>query len=51
MIPALLAVLTAWPFAAAEIKVPSTAGQRPRKVIVGTAMQAFWGDIRGWRNG
>ena len=32
---------------AAEIKVPSTAGRAPRKVIVGTAMQAFWGDYPG----
>ena len=43
----ILLALTAWTVAAAEIKVPSTAGQAPRKVIVGTAMQAFWGEYPG----
>src|SRR3984893_2514774 len=32
---------------AAELKSPSTADQPPRKVIVGTAMQAFWGEYPG----
>jgi predicted amidohydrolase len=32
---------------AAELKIPSTADQPPRKVIVGTAMQAFWGEYPG----
>src|SRR5438046_5237067 len=31
----------------AELKIPSTADQPPRKVIVGTAMQAFWGEYPG----
>lgn len=32
---------------AAELKIPSAADQPPRKVIVGTAMQAFWGEYPG----
>src|SRR5258708_25327681 len=44
---AILTPLVAPPAAAAELKVPSTAGQAPRKVIVGTAMQAFWGEYPG----
>ncbi|HXI40689.1 MAG TPA: carbon-nitrogen hydrolase family protein [Bryobacteraceae bacterium] len=43
----IMIALAAWPVAAVEIKVPSTAGQAPRKVIVGTAMQAFWGEYPG----
>src|SRR5437899_5776406 len=44
---AILTPLMASPAAAAELKVPSTAGRAPRKVIVGTAMQAFWGEYPG----
>jgi predicted amidohydrolase len=43
----LLAALLALPLAAAELTVPSTADRPPRKVIVGTAMQAFWGEYPG----
>jgi len=32
---------------AGDVRLPSTANQPPRKVIVGTAMQAFWGDYPG----
>jgi predicted amidohydrolase len=42
-----LAALVALPLAAAELTVPSTAAQPPRKVIVGTSMQAFWGEYPG----
>jgi len=46
LIPA-LAALVALSLAAAELTVPSTAAQPPRKVIVGTSMQAFWGEYPG----
>jgi predicted amidohydrolase len=39
--------LWAKPAAAEEAKVPSTSNRPPRKVIVGTAMQAFWGGYPG----
>lgn len=39
-LPVLAAALSALP--AAELTIHSTAGQPPRKVIVGTSMQAFW---------
>jgi len=42
-----LAALAALSLAAAELTVPSTAAQPPRKVIVGTSMQAFWGEYPG----
>jgi predicted amidohydrolase len=42
-----LAALVGWPLAAAELTVPSTADRPPRKVIVGTSMQRFWGDYPG----
>jgi predicted amidohydrolase len=42
-----LAALIASPLAAAELTVPSTADRPPRKVIVGTAMQRFWGPYPG----
>src|SRR4029077_19593510 len=35
------------PLAAAELTVPSTADRPPRKVIVGTSMQRFWGEYPG----
>jgi len=41
------AVLLAQTAAAAELNVRSTAGLPPRKVIVGTSMQAFWGQYTG----
>ena len=45
-IPALAALVTL-PLAAAELTGPSTADQPPRKVIVGTSMQRFWGPYPG----
>ncbi len=30
-----------------EVKIKTTSGELPRKVIVGTAMQAFWGEYPG----
>jgi predicted amidohydrolase len=44
-----LAALEATPALAAdgEVKVKSSSDGPPRKVIVGTAMQAFWGDYPG----
>lgn len=42
-----LAALVALPLVAGELIIKSTAGQPPRKVIVGTAMQAFWGKYPG----
>jgi predicted amidohydrolase len=47
LIPVCLAALLAWPVAASERTTRTTADQRPRKVIVGTAMQAFWGEYPG----
>ena len=47
LIPGLLAALLAAPAAAAELKVATTADRPPRKVIVGTSMQAFWGKYPG----
>jgi beta-ureidopropionase len=47
LIPAVLGILLSSPAAAAELKVPTTAEQPPRKVIVGTSMQAFWGKYPG----
>jgi predicted amidohydrolase len=47
LISAILAPLLALPAGAAELTVPSTADRPPRKVIVGTAMQAFWGKYPG----
>jgi predicted amidohydrolase len=44
---ALAIVLLAPPLSAAEIAPRTTAYQPPRKVIVGTAMQAFWGKYPG----
>ena len=35
------------PTSAAELRVKSTLDQRPRKVIVGTTMQAFWVEYPG----
>ena len=43
----ILAALLALPLAAAELTVPSTADRPPRKVIVGTSMQRFWGEYPG----
>src|SRR5579863_20921 len=39
--------LIAWPAMAGELSVRTTLDQPPRKVIVGTAMQAFWGKYPG----
>ena len=47
LIPVILAALLTWPVAAGEMRTRSTADQPPRKVIVGTAMQAFWGEYPG----
>ena len=46
-VPVLLAVLMTGPMSAAELTHVSTADQPPRKVIVGTSMQAFWGEYPG----
>jgi beta-ureidopropionase len=43
----ILAGLGARPAAAAELTIRSTSDQPPRKVIVGTSMQAFWGEYPG----
>ncbi len=43
---ACLALLT-WPVAGNEVRSPSTSKLPPRKVIVGSAMQAFWGEYPG----
>jgi len=43
----IFAALVALPLAAAELTVPSTADRPPRKVIVGTSMQRFWGPYPG----
>jgi predicted amidohydrolase len=49
-----LAALEAAPInalaAGSEVKIKSTSSGLPRKVIVGTAMQAFWGEYPGLRN-
>ena len=47
-----LATLPALPTLASDaaVRVKSTSGGPPRKVIVGTAMQAFWGDYPGLQN-
>jgi predicted amidohydrolase len=42
-----LGALLAQPTAAAEVKVRSTSNRPPRKVIVGTAVQGFWGEYPG----
>jgi predicted amidohydrolase len=42
-----LAIAVLGPLPAAEIAPRTTADQPPRKVIVGTAMQAFWGKYPG----
>ena len=44
---ALLLVLSAHPGSAGDAKLRSTSDQLPRKVIVGTAMQAFWVEYPG----
>ena len=46
-IPAVAAALWASPTSAAELRVKSTLDQPPRKVIVGTTMQAFWVEYPG----
>ncbi len=47
LFPAFAIALLAPPLPAAELAPRTTAGQPPRKVIVGTAMQAFWGRYPG----
>ena len=47
LIIALLLAISAHPAAAPEMNLRSTSDQPPRKVIVGTAMQAFWGEYPG----
>src|SRR5258705_10880851 len=50
-VPALAALGTAPALAAdIEAKVATTSNTPPRKVIVGTAMQSFWGQYPGLRN-
>ncbi len=47
LMPVIFAALFVQPAAPAELNIRSTADQLPRKVIVGTAMQAFWGKYPG----
>jgi predicted amidohydrolase len=47
LVSALLVLLAAHPVSASDAKVHSTSNQPPRKVIVGTAMQAFWVEYPG----
>ena len=47
LLAAILMPLSARPAAAGEVKLRSTSDRPPRKVIVGTAMQAFWGEYPG----
>lgn len=47
LMAAILSALMALPAATVEPGSKSTADQPPRKVIVGTAMQAFWGKYPG----
>jgi len=48
-IPALacLAFLVAWPAGSGGLVAAGTSDRAPRKVILGTAMQAFWGEYPG----
>ncbi|HZT32299.1 MAG TPA: carbon-nitrogen hydrolase family protein [Bryobacteraceae bacterium] len=46
-IPLACVLLTVWPVMAGETHRKSTSDQPPRKVIVGTVMQAFWGTYPG----
>src|SRR5919109_1167865 len=39
--------LSAWAFASGDVRLQSTSNLPPRKVIVGTAMEAFWGEYPG----
>lgn len=43
----LVSVLLTGPVVASELDLKSTSDRPPRKVIVGTAMQAFWGEYPG----
>ena len=47
LVSAVLAALSAQPTVAAEVKVHSTSNRPPRKVIVGTVVQGFWGEYPG----
>jgi len=47
LVSVLLVLLAAHPVSAGDAKVHSTSNQPPRKVIVGTAMQAFWVEYPG----
>ena len=47
LVSAVLVALSAQPAAAGVVKAHSTSNRPPRKVIVGTAMQAFWGEYPG----
>ena len=44
---AVAAFLLNWPLAALDLNVKTTADQPPRKVVVGTVMQPFWGSYPG----
>ena len=43
-------MLLTYPALAGDPKAASTADHPPRKMIVGTAMQAFWGEYPGLTN-
>jgi predicted amidohydrolase len=47
LVSAVLVALSAQPTAVGEVKVHSTSNRPPRKVIVGTAVQGFWGEYPG----
>ena len=47
LVTVVVMALWAQPAAAGGVKVPSTSNRPPRKVIVATAMQAFWGEYPG----
>ena len=47
LVSTVLVALSAQAAAAGDVKLRSTSNRPPRKVIVGTAMQAFWGEYPG----
>ncbi len=47
LVSALFVALSALPAAAGDVQVHSTSNRPPRKVIVGTAVQGFWGEYPG----
>jgi predicted amidohydrolase len=47
LISVVFVALAPWPAAIGAVRVKSTSDQAPRKVIVGTVMQSFWGEYPG----